>query len=721
MPGMAIRILTTTRALLLAALTMSQPSPAQAAEFHRLATSSNGVTQKLVYDAWRARMVRIDSSIFENAFETWEWIDGDWSLRRTTHRPPPRSDYAAGYDVVRRRVVLFGGRTAFDLNPTSLLDDTWEYDGINWVQLQPVQRPTRQAFGWLGQDYARNMLFLCGGINGSATYAAWHFDGVTWTQAPVSPTSNVTGGFASDPVRQRVVGVSTIGVASLMCEWDGTAWSWVSAAAWPTPRFSPRLTWMSSLQRVVLHGGYGNPAPGDLWAYDGVTWSLLGPAPVRSEHALCHDAQNDVLFAVGGRTALAYGVDTLRYSGGAWTSDGSGIGWEDLRGAWFDGFRQRVVALSTYPIDWLEWDGSAWTRRPAPVALVGPRGAFDPVRNRTVVVGNDQSGIVTHEWDGLTWTAPIASGLPFAARPTFHPGRGRLVASCGAAGLFEWNGATWTQIAPGPGAPWTATSDGECVYDVARGEVVQVQWSGAAIVTARWNGAAWNVGTTTGPVPRSDAAMAYDPIGQRVLLFGGRSGSGASAVSLGDLWQWNGMQWSQLAMPNLPTARSRAVLVFDQLRQQTVLFAGEQVVSSLGSVPCTDTWALDARNVSAVQALGPGCKGSAGPLLLLPGAPHPGAPKFAVEAHGSFANQPCMFAFSFTAGATPLGAGCTQWLGGQEVLMFVACDGAGIATVTGRMPLSWHGTAWVAQAAVLDPTNPLGVTLSEGLLLTAGY
>ena len=721
MSAMTMRPLFATVVGLFAAMTLAGALPAQTPQFHPFPTSSNGATQKLVYDEWRGRMVRVDGSIFENAFSTWEWIEGEWSLRRTTTSPPPRSDFACGYDPVRRRVVLFGGRTAYDLNPSSLLDDTWEYDGIDWVQLQPLQRPTRQAFGWIGQDYAVNKLFLCGGINGSATYAAWHFDGTTWTQAPVAFLSGVNGGFASDPIRQRVLGVSTIGSVSLACEWDGTAWSWVTAAAWPTPRNFPRLTWVSSLQRIVMHGGRGNPDPNDLWAYDGVNWTLLGPAPVRSDHSLCHDARNDVLFVVGGRTTLSYGVDTLRWSGGVWTSHGSGVGWEDLRGAWFDGFRQRIVALSAFPLDWLEWDGSAWTRQPAPVVLSYPRGAFDPIRNRAVVVGSNQSGIVTQEWDGVTWTTPIVVGLPCSARPTFHPGRGKLVVSCGAGGLFEWNGTTWTQFAPGPGAPWSTNIDGECVYDAARSELVQVQWNAAGIVTGRWNGTAWNASTSTGPSPRIDAAMAYDPIGQRVLLFGGKSGSGPSAVSLGDLWQWDGIAWAPLTMPRLPTARSRAAMVFDSVRQQMVLFAGEQVVNNLGSAPCTDTWALDARNASAVQTLGLGCNGSAGPLRLVPGVPHAGAARFAVEAHGSFANQPCLFGFSFGSGAVPLGAGCTQWLGSQDTLMLVSCDGAGIATVTGGVPLSWHGTTWVAQAAVLDPSNALGVTLSEGVQLTAGH
>ncbi len=711
---------------LLVVIAFVQGLLAQAPEFHRFATAEAGSTQKLAFDNRRGRMVRVDGSVFTATFATWEWIGNAWSLRKTAHQPPPRSDFAMGYDEVRHRVVLFGGRTEYSLNYTSLLDDTWEYDGIDWVQLQPIQRPTRQAYGWLGHDSANNKLFLCGGINGNANYAAWHFDGATWTQAPVAYLSTVTGTFASDPIRQRIVAYTPMGTGNLMCEWDGTAWTWVNPPAWPTPRYGSAMTWVPSLQRIVLHGGRpaGSTAPpGDLWAYDGATWTQQGTAPVRDSHVVCHDPANNVLFAVGGRVPQGLGVDTARWDGTTWTSHGNGIGWEDLRGAWFDGHRQRVVALSMYPLNWLEWDGSAWSRQPSPVALVYPRGAFDPIRNRTVVVGSDTAGVVTQEWDGIAWTPPVVAGQPCIARPTFHPGRGKLVASCGVSGLYEWDGVAWTQFAPGPGAPWNAVADAECVFDAARNELVQVAWSAAGFVTARWNGTVWNVTTTATLVPgsRVEHAFAYDPLSQRVLLFGGKFGSGAATMVLNDLWEWDGVAWTPRLLASAPEPRSRSVFVFDEARQRMVAFAGDRQVTNFGSVPCTDTYAFDSRPAHSVQTLGPGCVGALGPLQLVPGVPHAGAEMFAVEAHGAFANTPCLFGFSFNAGAVPLGSGCTQWLGSQDVLMFVVCDSAGIATVAGGVPLSWHGQAWAAQAAVLDPTNALGVTLSEGVLLTAGY
>ena len=50
------------------------------------------------------------------------------------------------------------------------------------------------------------------------------------------------------------------------------------------------------------------------------------------------------------------------------------------------------------------------------------------------------------------------------------------------------------------------------------------------------------------PPHRRHHAVAYDPVGSRVLLFGGQHlVSNTEAPMLQDLWSWNGRQWTQLA------------------------------------------------------------------------------------------------------------------------------------------------------------------------------
>jgi hypothetical protein len=56
---------------------------------------------------------------------------------------------------------------------------------------------------------------------------------------------------------------------------------------------------------------------------------------------------------------------------------------------------------------------------------------------------------------------------------------------------------------------------------------------------------------------------------QRVVLFGGSSNSGL----VGDTWEWDGEQWTQLGDTG-PLPRSGHALTYDSGRQRIVLFGG---------------------------------------------------------------------------------------------------------------------------------------------------
>jgi hypothetical protein len=58
-----------------------------------------------------------------------------------------------------------------------------------------------------------------------------------------------------------------------------------------------------------------------------------------------------------------------------------------------------------------------------------------------------------------------------------------------------------------------------------------------------FEGANWRRLTTGGPSPRGDHAVVHDPIGRRVLLFGGARDS---RTKFNDVWQFDGESWTQL-------------------------------------------------------------------------------------------------------------------------------------------------------------------------------
>lgn len=122
------------------------------------------------------------------------------------------------------------------------------------------------------------------------------------------------------------------------------------------------------------------------------------------------------------------------------------------------------------------------------------------------------------------------------------------------------------------GIGWTLASGNgpgsyEICYDEARGRTVL--FSGTT--TYEWDGVAWETVAVSGPPDRGAAAMVYDPVGARCLLFGGYSSAGARK----DLWSWDGVTWTQLASaPADASGRGDFAMAFDRTRNKLVVHGG---------------------------------------------------------------------------------------------------------------------------------------------------
>jgi uncharacterized protein (TIGR03437 family) len=91
--------------------------------------------------------------------------------------------------------------------------------------------------------------------------------------------------------------------------------------------------------------------------------------------------------------------------------------------------------------------------------------------------------------------------------------------------------------------------------------------------------------TSPPPSPRVDGAVAYDPAGRQILLFGGQD-----AAARNDLWAYSLTQrrWSEVpASGTLPPARFGHTLVFDSARRRLIVFGGQ------ASGFFNDVWAFD--------------------------------------------------------------------------------------------------------------------------------
>ena len=161
---------------------------------------------------------------------------------------------------------------------------------------------------------------------------------------------------------------------------------------------------------------------------------------------------------------------------------------------------------------WGHWvfDGVQWLPRPLAPVLAYEM-AYDPIRDRTVLVGFAGGGLRTWGFDGTTW-AQLTAQVPFPQPHglVWHAQRQTVVAFS-SAGLHEWNGATWQPVAS-VGVPPVALGAHslDMFYDGVRDVVVVGQRVGAAI------GAVWEWQAATGWVQ----VVAASSFGAAVAHFG---------------------------------------------------------------------------------------------------------------------------------------------------------------------------------------------------------
>ena len=156
-----------------------------------------------------------------------------------------------------------------------------------------------------------------------------------------------------------------------------------------------------------------------------------------------------------------------------------------------------------------------------------------------------------------------------------------------------WNGTAWSRILSRHDPP--ARNTAHLVYDPNSECVLLcggVGMDGTPLNDVwLWNGVRWTEQhPTTFPSPVGGAAIASHTANQQVLLFGGIAGidglTGSNRVGTfsNDTWIWNGTTWTELQTSNAPPARTGGQLVYDSLRQQTLLFGGYNLTGYLNDM-----------------------------------------------------------------------------------------------------------------------------------------
>jgi hypothetical protein len=205
-------------------------------------------------------------------------------------------------------------------------------------------------------------------------------------------------------------------------------------------------------------------------------------------------------------------------------------------------------------------------------------------------------------WVFLNNSGPKRSGMGCAYDPT----RNRLVVFGGddstgytTGETWEWDGAEWQLVSSsGPGARYAVAM----TYDEERGNsFLYGGWTEPDNYlddTWVWDGVQWDQTVVSGPSARANVAMAYDSRRQRVVMFGGSY----YTTAIGETWEWDGTQW-ELRSTTGPSARIWSRMTYDSRRGKCILFGGETGYYS-GTRPL-DTWEWDGSSWVRVDTGGP--------------------------------------------------------------------------------------------------------------------
>jgi hypothetical protein len=134
------------------------------------------------------------------------------------------------FDSVLNRIVMFGGLD----NTSTYLQDTWVYDGTDWTLLSPVTKPTiRQRHAMVYATDRRRVVLFGGDASGSPASDVWEFVDGDWVSINILPVS-------------------------------------------PSARQDSSFAWDSTVDRMVLFGGFSTARQQDTWEYEATTqWKQL--------------------------------------------------------------------------------------------------------------------------------------------------------------------------------------------------------------------------------------------------------------------------------------------------------------------------------------------------------------------------------------------------------------------------------------------------------------
>jgi len=662
----------------------------------------------MVYDA--ARGVTLLFGGFTNApnGETWVWDGATWILQNVAG-PPPRQLHAMAYDSVRDVTVLFGGTAGAPLG------DTWEWNGAVWEQ-KMVNGPSARWGHAMAFDARRGVVVLyAGGTDTQINRETWEWNGAAWSfQAVSNPGYRQLHAMGYDAAGDRAVLFGGYAGIALGDTWG--LWCFApfvtrqpdsqSTCSESSVSFAVTAAGPGALSYQWRHGAPPVAIPGATSA----TYMIAAPTPADAGPYDC--IVSNACGSVTSNTA------TLTVNAPSWVQVATtGPSPRNAFAMTYDRARQQVVLFGgdtnsgTSGETWV-WDGVAWTRvaltGPQPFPRINARMAYDAARGECVMFGAEggPGDVTTWLWNGVQWRDagqdPGNNQGPGSVAMAYDPVRQRVVMHGGRSWIDttrEWDGSAWTLAATG--APPSGRSGHRAEFLPSRGKVIIFGgWTTPGVAVNElweWSGAAWSAVPQLSPPPgRYAHAMAYDAARERLVVVGGTNELGPCGFT--DTWEFDGIAWQQMDSGAGFPGVSSSSAVYDEARQQVVLFGG--LINNC-SVRSGSTWVWTAKpaltsrpqSVSLCRTVG--------------------SAAFSVTAGG---NGP--FAYQWQIESSPLGSNIWSDLSDGPVVHSGVLVGTGAGSATNQYFFEHTGTNLQSLRFRCTVTNSCGSVPSGEALLS---
>lgn len=467
---------------------------------------------------------------------------------------------------------------------------------------------------------------------------------LTWTTLP--PIRPRHGHVAiHDPVRHRLLvfggyeGVRRNELWALALD-GSNAWTLVATLGTPpTPRYQHAAIYDPVGDRMIVIGGDDGQDRSDVWALalgGTPTWSSIvpngTPPPGRYGHSALYDAPRSRVVMFGGRADSVVFADTWELS-----LDGAMVWTEVVAGgpapryrhaAIVDALESRMIVHGGRTDTGMHADlwafslvENAWQPLPAtgptPYPMEGQLAVYDPTLRRMVVL--HEMNRWTLDLDGPPeWTAFAAPATPtwrYRGTFTYDPVAHRAIAFGGdtytsRTDALALSSLTWSTLATDVSSGWNSAT---MIYDPMRDRMLLFGGSDRFVTLATtWElpldgPLAWRPLVTVGEPPsRVDHSAIYDPVRDRMIVFSGwHDPAGPSnGTVLADVWELSlgGVPtWLPMAISGAPAAgRQNHTAIYDPVRDRMVVFGGRGAASHqlvALSLSGTPTWTfIDALN-----------------------------------------------------------------------------------------------------------------------------